>query len=84
MTTCALPPRITDILNLRNAGCILAMQREHIGEDRLEQCAIAATDLTEAENVHLEDCANCWKPGKGLPFAGKPPMDDKLSSRPSD
>ena len=37
------------------------MQREHIGEDRLEQCAIAATDLTEAENVHLEDCANCWK-----------------------
>jgi len=35
-------------------------QSDHIGEDRVRQFANEATDLTEAENIHLDDCARCW------------------------
>jgi hypothetical protein len=34
---------------------------KHIERDRLHQFAIEAIDLTEAENIHVEDCATCWK-----------------------
>jgi len=34
---------------------------KHIGSDRLHQFALEAIDLTEAENIHIDDCATCWK-----------------------
>jgi hypothetical protein len=36
------------------------MKSEHIEEDRLYQFAIEAIDdLTDAENIHLDDCVKC-------------------------
>ena len=36
------------------------MKSEHIEEDRLSQFAIEAIDdLTDAENIHLDDCVKC-------------------------
>jgi hypothetical protein len=34
---------------------------KHIERNRLHQFAIEAIDLTEAENIHVEDCVTCWK-----------------------
>jgi len=34
---------------------------KHIDNDRLHQFAIEAIDFTEAENIHLDDCARCWR-----------------------
>jgi hypothetical protein len=34
---------------------------KHLESDRLHQFAIEAIDFTEAENMHLDDCATCWK-----------------------
>jgi hypothetical protein len=34
---------------------------KHLESDRLHQFAIEATDFTEAENMHLDDCGTCWK-----------------------
>ena len=36
------------------------MKSEHIEEDRLYQFAIEAIDdLTDTENIHLDDCEKC-------------------------
>jgi hypothetical protein len=34
---------------------------KHLESDRLHQFAIEAIDFTENENMHLDDCATCWK-----------------------
>jgi len=34
---------------------------KHLENDRLHQFAIEAIDFTEAEHMHLDDCATCWK-----------------------
>ena len=34
---------------------------KHLESDRLHQFAIEAIEFTEAENMHLDDCATCWK-----------------------
>ena len=34
---------------------------KHLESDRMRQFAIEAIDFTEAENMHLDDCATCWK-----------------------
>jgi hypothetical protein len=34
---------------------------KHIDNDRFHQFAIEAIDLTEEENIHIDDCATCWK-----------------------
>jgi hypothetical protein len=34
---------------------------KHLESDRLHQFAIEAIDFTEVENMHLDDCATCWK-----------------------
>ena len=34
---------------------------KHIENDRLHQFAIETIDFTEAENMHFDDCATCWK-----------------------
>jgi hypothetical protein len=34
---------------------------KHIDNDRLHQFAVEAIELTEAENIHIDDCATCSK-----------------------